>query len=227
VCDPGFRAALTAHGYTLDGAGEIEQLTRFVGAFSKRAAQICGLLDRYEAHWRTERPGAEPGPGLRRAWDARAWAEDRPDKVIPRSGDELRHRWLAELAELGYRDRDTPIQLALYLPGALDRDAAAAEVVTRLGADRSAWNAADLRGQVEQLLARAGIVADAAVRLELAEDLTARAFDLCVPLHEQPAPEHIRALTSRHVLDVEADLVARLAARGGAMVTPRPSTGST
>src|SRR6476660_2131072 len=60
VCDPGFRAALTGHGYTLNEGGEVEQLARFVGPFSKRAAQICGLLDRYEAHWRTEHPGAEP-----------------------------------------------------------------------------------------------------------------------------------------------------------------------
>ncbi|HEY7815167.1 MAG TPA: AAA family ATPase, partial [Nakamurella sp.] len=128
----------------------------------------------------------------------------------------LRERWLAELAGLGYRDRDKPLQLALYLPGALDREAAVAEVVTRLGAGRSAWNAADLRGQVEQLLARAGIVAEQAVRIELAEDLTARALEVCVSLHEGATPEHIRALTSQHVLDVEADLVARLAARGAA-----------
>ena len=141
--------------------GEIEQLAPFVGPVLQTRRADRGLLDRYEAHWRTEHPGAEPGPRLRRAWDARAWAEDRPDKVIPRSGDELRQRWLAELAGLGYRDRDKPIQLALQLPGALDRDAAVAEVVTRLGAARSAWNAADVRGQVEQLLARAGIVADA------------------------------------------------------------------
>jgi exodeoxyribonuclease V alpha subunit len=220
ACDPEFRAALTAHGYTLNEAGEIEQLASFVGAFSKRAAQIAGLLDRYEAQWRTDHPGAEPGPRLRQAWDARAWAENRPDKVIPRSGDELRRRWLAELAELGYRDRDRPIQLALYLPGALDRDAAVAEVVTRLGAARSAWNAADVRGQVEQLLARAGIIADAAVRIELAEDLTARALQVCVPLHEGATPEHIRALTSRHVLDIEADLAARLAARGAEPTKP-------
>jgi exodeoxyribonuclease V alpha subunit len=211
VCDPEFRAALTAHGYTLNEAGEIEQLARFVGPFSKRATQICGLLDRYEAQWRTEHPGAEPGPGLRRGWDARAWAEDRPDKVIPRSGHELRHRWPAELAELGYRDRDTPIQLALPMAGALDRDAAAAEVVARLGAGRSAWNAADVRGRAT---ARPGRDRRRqAVRIELAEDLTARAFDLCIPLHEQPAPQHIRVLSSRHVLHVEADLVARLAAR--------------
>ena len=41
VCDPEFRAALTGHGYTLNQAGEIEQLARFVGPFSKRAAQIA------------------------------------------------------------------------------------------------------------------------------------------------------------------------------------------
>ena len=57
------------------------------------------------------------------------------------------------------------------------------------------------------------------MRRELAEDLTARAFDLCVPLHEQPAPEHVRALTSQHVLDVESNLVARLAVRGAAAAT--------
>ena len=67
-------------------------------------------------------------------------------------------RWLEVLATLGYRDRDKPIQLALALPAALDRDAAAAEVLARLGAARSAWNAADMRGEVEQLLAREHLV---------------------------------------------------------------------
>ena len=220
ACDPRFRAALTGHGYTLNEAGEIEQLTRFVGPFSKRAAQICGLLDRYEAHWRTEHPGTEPGPGVRRAWGARAWAEDRPEKIVPRSGEQLRQRWLDELAGLGYRDRGRAIQLVLQMSGQLDRDRATAEVVSRLGAARSAWNAADVRGQVEQLLARAGIVADQAVRTELAEDLTARALELCVPLHQGATPEHVRVLSSRHVLDVEADLVARLAARGAEPAEP-------
>ena len=225
VCDPEFCAALAAHGYTLTRDGEIQQLAEFVGPFSKRAAQIGGLLDRYEAQWRREHPDIEPGPGLRRAWDARAWAEDRPDKVVPRDGAELRQRWLDELTGLGYRDRDQPTQLALELPGQLDRNAAAAEVVARLGVARSAWNAADVRGQVEQLIAREHIVADAAVRSELAEDLTARALALCVPLDDGDAsPEHIRALTSQHVLDVEADLVARLAVRGNAATTPRGQT---
>ena len=48
--------------------------------------------------------------------------------------------------------------------GHLDRDAAVGEVLARLGARRSAWNAADVRGEVEQLIARANVVTDAAVR---------------------------------------------------------------
>jgi hypothetical protein len=215
ACDPGFRTALAAHGYTLTPEGEIAQLARYVGPFSKRAAQITGLLDRYEAEWRGQHPGVEPGPRLRRAWDARAWAQDRPDKVVPRDGREVNARWLDELRQLGYRDVDRPVQLALSLPGAIDRDAAAVEVIARLGAARSGWNAADVRGQVEQLLARENLIADPAARTELAEDLTDRALGLCVPLRES-TPEHVRALTSRHVLDVEADLVARLAGRGAA-----------
>jgi len=47
--------------------------------------------------------------------------------------------------------------------------------------------------------------------------LTARTLAHCVPLTDRPGvPEHIRALTSRDVLDVEADLTERLAARANA-----------
>ena len=61
------------------------------------------------------------------------------------------------------------------------------------------------------------------MRRELAEDLTARAVDACVPLLDRDdVPEHVRALTSQRVLDVEADLVARLAARAEQPATPRP-----
>ena len=214
ACDPQFRAALAGHGLTLDGEGEITQLAPFVGAFSKRAAQIRGLLDRYEAEWSAAHPGEEPGPVLRRSWNGRAWAENRPDKIVPRDGAELRQQWLGELHALGYRAPRRPVQLALPLAGAIDRDTVAVEVIARLGSARSAWNAADVRGQVELLLARAGLVAEPAVRVELAEDLTARALALCVTLHDTGVPEHVRALTSPHVLDVQADLVARLAARG-------------
>ncbi|RBY96566.1 TrwC relaxase [Blastococcus sp. TF02-8] len=223
-CDPQFRAALAAHGYALDADGEIRQLADFVGAFSARAAQIARNIDTYEREWVAAHPGEHPGPALRRAWDARAWAAGRPDKVRPQPGEDLTARWAAELAALGYRDRGRPVDLAPAPVGALDREGAADRVLARLGAGRSAWNAADVRGEVEQLIAAAGIVTDPAVRIELAEDLTARTLVRCVPLLDRdgPAggvPEHIRAWTSAPVLDVEADLTDRLAARA----TQRPA----
>jgi ATP-dependent exoDNAse (exonuclease V) alpha subunit len=103
----------------------------------------------------------------------------------------------------------------------------AEQVLARLAAGRSAWNAADIRGEIEQLIAAAGVVADAAVRAELAEDLTARAVNRCVPLLTRAVdavPKHVRALTSQLVLDVEADLTGRLAARAnvGRHVVPQP-----
>ena len=81
MCDPEFRAALAARGYSLDDDGEIQQLAAYVGEFSQRAAQINHNVDRFEADWRAEHPDQEPGPRLRRGWDRRAWADARPDKV--------------------------------------------------------------------------------------------------------------------------------------------------
>jgi hypothetical protein len=67
---------------------------------------------------------------------------------------------------------------------------------------------------VERLIAAAGVVVNAGVRLELAEDLTTRAMRECVPLLDRDGvPEHIRTWTSARVVAVEAELIARLAAR--------------
>ncbi|MCW2846567.1 MAG: ATP-dependent exoDNAse [Marmoricola sp.] len=216
--DPEFRGVLTAHGFTLDPVtGELAELARYVGKFSARTAQIGRNLDRYEAEWRTANPGAEPGPALRQAWDRRAWAQARPDKVIPIDGAALVGRWNEELHALGYRDPQQvglPILAGTSSVGRIDRDQVAEVVLSRLGAWRSAWNAADIRGEVEQWIAGTGLVADAAVRTDLAEDLTSRTLSACAPLLPRTdVPEHIRSLTSREVLAVEADLVTRLIGR--------------
>lgn len=103
--DSEFRAALAAQGFTLDPeTSEVRELAPYVGAFSARTLQIRRNVDRYEAEWRGEHPGEEPGPRLREAWDRRAWAEARPDKVVPRDGRELVERWNQELRDLGCLD---------------------------------------------------------------------------------------------------------------------------
>lgn len=213
--DPEFREALTNAGFTMDPeAGEIEQLAPYVGAFSARTAQIRANIDRHEAEWRSNHPGEEPGPRVRQVWDRLAWAEARPDKAVPNDGTEVVTRWNEELRSLGYIDPTGPTPLVSPRIGEIDREVAAELVLSRLGAKRSAWNAADIRGQVEVLLARTGLVVGAGVRIELAEDLTSRAVDRCTPLLLRPdAPEHVRALTSPAVLAVETESLERLLRR--------------
>jgi exodeoxyribonuclease V alpha subunit len=215
MCDPEFRTTLAAHGYTLDPeSGEITELAGFVGAFSARARQIETQVDSFEAAWRAEHPGQEPGLKLRQGWDRRAWATARPHKVVPCDGAELTSRWVEELRELGYREPDRAARVVGVKPGSLDRDALVETALTRLGARRSAWNPADARGQVEKLIAAGGIVTDPGVRGELAEELTARVVAASRPLLARiDVPEHVRSLTSTRVLAVEHELAQQITAR--------------
>ena len=224
--DPEFRAELAAHGFTVDPeTSEIRELAPYVGAFSARAAQIRRTVDRLEADWRQGHLDP-PGPRLRESWDRLAWAQARPDKVVPRNGRELVDRWNGELREVGYRDPAAAVPLRRTLPGWIDRDAAADLVVSMLGAKRSAWNTADIRGRTEVLLAQTGLVADPAARIELAEDVTCRGAARCTPLlTRRDVPEHVRALTSPRVLAVEGDLIARITRRAGHHAGPRRSDG--
>ena len=231
MCDPEFRAALAARGYTLDDAGEVAELAPYTGRFSERSSQIARNIDRYEAEWRTDHPDQEPGPKLRRSWDRRAWADARPDKVVPKDGTDLVTRWNDELYDLGFRVPavrvgQAPLKDSKALKrrapsiGAINRDVAADLLLTRLGAKRSAWNAADIRGEAERLTASVGVVAEPAIRHELVEDIADRARTRCLPLLDRDdVPEHVRGLTSQRVLAVEADLVDTLAARASQPVS--------
>lgn len=213
--DPEFRAVLARHGFNIDPeTNEIPELAPYVGAFSARTAQIRRNVDRYEAEWRREHPGEEPGPKRRQAWDRRAWSAARPDKIAPRDGRELVDRWNHELRDLGYRDPGNAVQLKGTRPGWIDRDAAADLIVSMLGAKASAWNEADIRGKAEVLLAQTCVVADSAARIEMAEDIVARTVARCSRLLSgEAAPEHVRSLSSPYVLDVEADLISRMSRR--------------
>ena len=183
MTDPGFREALARRGFTLDPeTGEVVELAAYSGAFSARAKQIEANIDTYQAEWRADHPGEQPGPALRQAWDRRAWDDARPDKVVPTSGDDLRQRWMEELHELGYVAPAPGAPLPVLRTGAVDRDGVVELALVRLGSRRSAWNAADARGEVERIIASGGGVVDGPVRRELAEDLAARVIAASRPL---------------------------------------------
>jgi ATP-dependent exoDNAse (exonuclease V) alpha subunit len=96
----------------------------------------------------------------------------------------------------------------------LDEHAVVGTVVSRLAATRSAWNAPDLRGEIEIQLAKAGVVVSRPVRGELAERLTTLAVEASTPLLAgSNTPEHIRSLTSPRVLEIERCLTTRLTTR--------------
>ncbi len=161
------------------------------------------------ASGRRARPAAARGVGI----GGRGRRLDRT-RSYPRTAPRSSLVGGAELRALGFIDPTGPVPLMSPSVADLDREIAVDLVLSRLGAKRSAWNAADIRGQVEAQITQTGLVADAAVRIGLAEDLTARAVALCSPLLLRPdLPEHVRSLTSPAVLAVETELLERLLRR--------------
>jgi conjugative relaxase-like TrwC/TraI family protein len=221
MTDPGFRDALAAHGYTLDADGELTQMREYVDAFSQRTAQIERNLKRYEAAWKRSNAGQEPGPALRQKWDHQAWNDAPPRQDRPK-GWCRDHRGVARRtarARLPATGRTGPRgerPTRRTRPGSRGGDGAGATRHAAFGVERRRHSR---RGRAAP--DPYGVVTAATVRIELAEDLTSRALAECVPLLDRPAlPEHLRALTSRHVWDVEADLTARFVARAATAPTP-------
>lgn len=132
---------------------------------------------------------------------------------MPTSGADLIRRWNDHLCDLAYRDPGQIASAYLMPVGEVDRDAVADLVIassaltgrpgtppTSAGRSRSAWPAR--RGHRRGGADRAG------------RGVTARATDRCTRLlARSDVPEHVRALTSPRVLEVEDDIVPRLAAR--------------
>ena len=214
MTDPDFRGALAAHGFTLDPAtGEVAELAPFVGAFSERAAQIARNIDRYEAEWRTResRPGTRTGGAARlgpAGLETGPPGQGRPPR---RSGD---GRALDRTAPGAGLPRPHPTARAPHR-GRCPAGRPTWTATRSWRASCPGWAPDGRRGTPPTSAARSrrrsprpASSLDPAVRTELAEDLTARTRRSCVPLLDQAGvPEHVRSLTSAHVLEVEADIV--------------------
>ena len=165
-------------------------------------------------------PAKRAGPGARRLGRAGVGRGPPRQGRSRARGADLRHRWLTELADLGYRKPTRPVQLALDYPATIDR-------ATRGGRDRVAAGCCPVglecrrhprRGQSSSLPALA-LSSTQRTRWELAADLTARATAGCVPL-ARDVPGHVRALTSPAVLAVEDDVTTRFARRADSRHVP-------
>lgn len=78
--DPDWVAALARHGYTLNEAGEIAELSAAVRPLSRRSAQIETNRARLIAEWSAAHDGASPSVDVMNQIDRRAWAVSRPNK---------------------------------------------------------------------------------------------------------------------------------------------------
>lgn len=210
------RAALADAGFTFDAqTGRVVELEKYSAGMSKRATQISRNRDQLEAEWRAEHPGSTPGPAVVRSWDRLAWNLDRPDKKPTELSTTA--RWMSDLEDAGYRAPKGPkVDVAARSIATLDRHAIAAAAVVKAAEMRSAWSVADLTDQVGHLVAASGVVGDSAALAELIDDVTARALEQSISLTDPEVgriPESLRYLTSARVLDVDAEISARLATR--------------
>lgn len=216
--DVRLRTALADAGFTFDPAtGTVTNLEKQARTMSKRANQIQGNVVRFEAEWRRQNPAQEPDAALRREWDQKAWAFERPRKRQAKENAES--KWLTELREEGLQvsgfDRlDRPELTTL---DQLDRAAIAEHVVSVAGAKTSAWSLADLEGHVGVVVGQTGVRAlpeeVTVYARSIAAEVAATLPQLSMDVPGQ-VPTWVRSLTSERVQRIERELQAGFTERG-------------
>lgn len=215
---PQLARVLDAHGLTLNpSTGEVAELQRFNQVMSKRAEQVARNLARFEAAWRRQHPGLEPGPAARSRLVSMAWDHDRPHKKPARLGHEA--AWQKELADAGYRpggpreDAPTPatagdVAMRQVASRALDRCATAA----------STWTVHDAQQHVTHILTETGVRSDPRDLRRVIGEATSLAASDCLSVLPPGAarPEHVAHLTSVDVIASETRLRDMLVARAAA-----------
>lgn len=223
--DPRWIAALAAHGYTLDTAGEISQLVEAVRPFSRRSNQIEANRLSLITAWRESHPDAEPGPEELHHIDERAWAIGRPNKPGRLNEGAWSERVCDELVAIDATVlcRRSPVLAPAVPVGSVDRARLAG--VALVDADERSVSSSgrfslwDLRAGAIRALAQSGIVADRAVVEELIDDIAERALAQTIDLipDDEHKPAHIKALMAERTVLLKlrvAAMFARLSTPG-------------
>ena len=155
MCDPEFRAAFAAHGYTMDpayrGGG---------GAGAVTSGRSARGTRRSGGTWTATRPnGGPPTPArspARRCAGRGTRGPGRtpaPTRWSRSAGPNWSRHWNQQLSGLGYRDPVTAARAAdrgRRTAGGWSWTATRRRDILARWARRSAWNAADIRGEVER-----------------------------------------------------------------------------
>ncbi|MFE7845295.1 AAA family ATPase [Microbacterium sp. NPDC057407] len=217
--DPRWIAALAAHGYTLNSAGEISQLMEAVRPFSRRSNQIEANRLSLIAAWKESHPDAEPGAEELHHIDERAWAIGRPNKPDRLDENSWTERVREELVAIDSTllCRRSPTSAPAVPAGSVDR-ARLASVALVDADDRSVSSSGrlslwDLRAGATRALAQSGIVADRAVVEELIDDITERALAQTIDLipDDEEKPAHIKALMAERTVMLKLRVAALFA----------------
>ncbi|WP_307858597.1 AAA family ATPase [Microbacterium flavescens] len=215
--DPEWLAALALHGYTINEAGEIAELSAAVRPLSRRSAQIEANRARLVAEWSASRDGAIPSAEVMNQIDRRAWAVSRPNK--PRDLDEdsweamVRDEIAAVDPEL-VRERPAVAIRSIRLDE-IDLDLLAAIAVvdadSRSTTSGGRFSAFDLRAGTIRALSRSGVVHQRDELDQLIATIARRACRACVRLSGDPdAPRHVKNLMATETMRSKVLLFQRL-----------------
>ena len=162
--DPEWVAALARHGYTLDPAGEITELSAAVRPLSRRSAQIETNRARLIAEWSAAHDGASPSAEVMSQIDRRAWAVSRPNKPADLDEESWESMVLDELASIDpdlARERAEVAITSIRLDE-VEIDLLAAMAVvdadTRSTTSGGRFSSLDLRAGAIRALSRSGVV---------------------------------------------------------------------
>lgn len=215
--DPQWLAALARHGYTLDEAGEITELSAAVRPLSRRSAQIETNRGRLIAEWSAAHDGATPSAEVLNKIDRRAWAVGRPNKPHDLDEDSWEAVLRDEIAridpELIHGRRALPIRPTRT--DEIDVDLLAAMTVvdadTRATTSGGRFSAFDLRAGAMRALSGSGIVSARDAMDEVITIVEERARRGCVRLAgDSHTPGHVKNFMATETMKAKVVLSQRL-----------------
>ena len=240
--DPQLRAVLASHGASISLRGGIPQLAEGADdVFSKRRDEINRRLAELVDQWRENNAGGvrpvrdpdgtvvgyagyadttEPDRRTMVKLRQQAWADTRKAKGENNTRVDYQ-AWLRELEDAGY-DVDRlldghvePTRLACDVDEA-DVELCALNAVHALSETRSAWSRNDLEVAAYDRIRDMDATGTRAEIEALADRIMRHAEKLCTGLSDDPRAvlPFVKGLTSRTVIECEADLKGRLAVRG-------------